>query len=316
MQFKKTSDAVLEISKLLDLHPDRIYKRLRGDALLTPEEIEKIVLKYKISVDTYFFKDTDMVSFQFNPFIKTIKNFDDYINELNNAVTPLSELKGITLHSSSSDLPLFYFLSSPALFSFKMFEWARSVWNFEHIQKEKFSLHLISPSTHEKAREIWELYREQNTVEMWSLNILDSTLNQIEFYYFTKLLRGKKDALKLCEALFDLVSNLELMVTEGKKITKGNLSKERFKLYHNEINYTNNTILIESDTIDIVYCNFVIPDYLRTTDERIVKYTQNWFNDIISKSTEISSQGKKGRQYFFENLFDKIARLKQRIENN
>ncbi len=314
--FKKKSDAISRLAELFSLHPDGVYKRMNGDFNLKPDEIETIASKFKISLDAHVFSDSDSVLFQFNPFVKTIRNFDDYVNELYNAVKPLSELNGLMLHSASSELPIFYFLSSPALFSFKMFVWARSVWNFEHIRKEKFSFNLISPSTLEKAHQIWGIYEVQNTFEMWSLNILDSTLNQIEYYYSIKMFRNKMDVLILCNALSELVFNLETMVAQSKKATDENASTKSFKLYHNEINFTNNTILIESDTANIVYCNFVIPDYLRTTDVRIVEYTRHWFEDIISKSTQISAQSKKGRQYFFETLIEKIERLKGRIEKN
>ena len=313
-RFNKTSEAVLELTELFSLHPNGVYKRIRNESNLTPDEIEKIMLRYKISLDAYIFQNSDSVLFQFNPFIKTIKTFDDYMNELYNAVKPLSELKGLTLHSASSDLPMFYFLASPELFAFKMFVWARSVWNLENIRKEKFSFKLISPSTQEKAREIWEMYKAQDKVEMWSLNVLDSTLNQIEYYISIYAFKNKTDALILCEALTDLVLNLETMVAQGKKTKVKNGVKNSFKLYHNEITSTNNTILIESETNKMVYCNFVSPDFLRTTDARIIEYTQNSFDIIISKSVLITSQGEKGMQYFFESLFAKIEYLKQRLK--
>ena len=313
-QYKKTADVVSALADLFDLHPNGVYKRIRGESDLTPDEIQMLAMEYKISLDAHIFKDSDSVLFQFNPFIKTIKNFDDYVNELYNAVKPLSELEGLTLHSASSELPLFYFLSSPTLFSFKMFVWARSVWNLENIRKEKFSFKLISPSTQEKAREIWEMYKAQDKVEMWSLNVLDSTLNQIEYYISINAFKNKTDALILCEALTDLVLNLETMVAQGKKMTGKKGAKNNFKLYHNEITSTNNTILIESETNKMVYCNFVSPDFLRTTDARIIEYTQNSFDIIISKSVLITSQGEKGRQYFFESLFAKIEYLKQRLK--
>jgi len=312
--FKKTSDVVSALSNLFNLHPDGVYRRIRGESELRPDEIEIIASEYKISLDAHIFKNSDSVLFQFNPLIKTIKNFDDYTTELYNAVKPLSDLKGLTLYSASSDLPIFYFLSSPELFSFKMFVLAQSVWNFEYIKQEKFSFNILSRSTQARTQQIWHIYRMQNTIEMWSLNILDSTINQIEYYFSIKIIKSKTDALKLCTALFDLVSNLENMATEGKRITDKSVAKDSFKLYHNELNFANNTILIESEMINLVYTNFVIPDYLRTTDTRIVKHTQNWFSDIISKSTQISTQGEKSRKYFFETLFIKIADLKLRIE--
>ena len=87
-------------------------------------------------------------------------------------------------------------------------------------------------------------------------------------------------------------------------------------MFNNELNFANNTILIESETINLVYTNFVIPDYLRTNDVRVVQHTQNWFSDIISKSTQISAQGKKSREYFIETLFNKIECLKLSIEKS
>ena len=312
-QFGKTANVVLALTDLFNLHPNGVYKRIRGESELSPDEIEALAAKYKISIDAHIFKNSDSVLFQFNPFIKTIKNFDDYTNELYDAVKPLSELKGLTLYSASSELPLFYFLSSPELFSFKMFVWAQSVWNFEYLKQEKFSFNILSQSTQERAQQIWHIYKMQNPIEMWSLNILDSTINQIEYYFSIKIIKSKTDALKLCTALFDLVSNIEIMATQGKRITDKSAMKDSFKLYHNELNFANNTILIESESINLVYTNFVIPDYLRTNDARIVKHTQNLFSDIISKSTQISAQGKKSRKYFFETLFIKIADLKLRI---
>jgi len=314
--FKKSSEVVTALSDLINLNSNAIYKRMRGEALLTLEETEAIVTKYKIPLDAHVFNDTDSVLFQFNPLIKPIKNFDDYTTELYNAVKPLSDLKGLTLYSASSELPQFYFLSSPDLFSFKMFVWAQSVWNFEYIKQEKFSFNILSRSTQEKAQQVWKIYKNQNTIEMWSLSILDSTIDQIEYYFSIKIIKSKTDALKLCEALFELVSNIESMIAQEKKLTEQNATNHSFKLYHNELNFANNTILIESESVNIVYTNFVVPDYLRTTDTRIVTHTQNWFRDIISRSTQISAQGKKGRQYFFEILFQKIERLKARIEIN
>ena len=149
-----------------------------------------------------------------------------------------------------------------------------------------------------------------------NLNVLDSTINQIEHYFLINLLQNKRDALKLCQALQELVINLEIMVSRGKKSNEDNVPKDSFKLYHNDIIYTNNTILIESESHKILYYSFVSPDYLRTTDTRIVEYTKNWFEDIISKSNQISAQGEKIRKYFFGYLFQKISTLKQKIEMN
>ncbi len=312
--FKNQAEVVSALKDLIHLTQDGVYRRLRGESYLTLDEIEKIAIKYKISLDAHVFRNTDIVSFQFNPFVKTIRTYDDYMNELYNAVKPLSQLKALKLKCAASELPLFYFLSSPQLFAFKMFVFARSVWNFDNIKKEKFSISLISQKTQEKANAIWDTYKVQNTIEMWDLNILDSTLNQIEHYFLTNVFLNRTDALELCDSLLELITDLETMVSEGKKSRAENVPEDSFILYHNEIIHTNNTILIESDSHKIVYSTFVSPDFMRTTDRRVVEYKQKWFNDIISNSTQISKQGEKIRNYFFGYLYKKIAHLKQKIK--
>ena len=318
-RFNKTSEAVLELTELFSLHPNGVYKRIRGESDLSPKEIEAIASKFKISLDAYIFQNSDSVLFQFNPFIKTIKTFDDYLDDIHGDVRALGSIPDVMIYYASSEIPIFYYIAEPELFSFKLYVWGRSIWNFDYLQKADFHFNLISPSVLEKAKEVWRLYRMQSSTEMWSLNIVDNTLNQIEYHFQTNSFKNRADAVHLCDRLVSLTRNLELMAQQGSKVdssAKINNGGNNFTLYHNEIIYTNNTILVDSPHFKSVYSTFGNPNFLKSSDLRLFNYTQKWFNDVIAKSTQISLHGEKNRKWFFDRLYRRIETLKQRIELN
>ena len=157
----------------------------------------------------------------------------------------------------------------------------------------------------------------QGSVEMWSLNIVDNTLNQIEYHFHTNSFKERKDALGLCDKLLKLAHKLEVMAQQGSKVdthsAHGN-GGSNFTLYHNEIIYTNNTIMVDSPHFKSVYTTFGNPNFLKSSDLRLFNYTQKWFNDVIAKSTQISLHGEKNRKWFFDRLYRRIETVKQRIE--
>jgi len=318
-KYPKKSDAISALSDLLGVGSDAVYRRVRGDSDLTPKEIGLIANKFKISVDSHIFNETDHISFQFNPFVKIIKTFDDYLDDIHGDVRALGSIPDVMIYYASSEIPIFYYIAEPELFSFKLYVWGRSIWNFDYLQKADFHFNLISPSVLEKAKEVWRLYRMQSSTEMWSLNIVDNTLNQIEYHFQTNSFKNRADAIHLCDRLVSLTRNLELMAQQGSKVdssAKINNGGNNFTLYHNEIIYTNNTILVDSPHFKSVYSTFGNPNFLKSSDLRLFNYTQKWFNDVIAKSTQISLHGEKNRKWFFDRLYRRIETLKQRIELN
>ncbi len=316
-KYPKKADAISALSDLLGVGSDAVYRRVRGDSDLTPKEISLIANKFKISVDSHIFNQTDHISFQFNPFVKTIKSFDDYLDDIHADVKALGSIPDVMIYYASSEIPIFYYIAEPELFAFKLYVWGRSIWNFTYLQSENFHFDIISPAVLEKAKEVWRMYRMQISTEMWSLNIVDNTLNQIEYHFQTNSFKKKSDAIVLCEKLLKLVQNLETMAQHGSKVetsTPTASNGSNFTLYHNEIIYTNNTILVDSPHFKSVYTTYGNPNFLKSSDLRLFNYTQKWFNDVIAKSTQISLHGEKNRTWFFDRLNRRIETLKQRIE--
>ena len=78
-KFAKKSTAVEELSQILAIGKDAVYRRLRGDTLLTPDEMGLLSKQFKVSLDALIFENTDTVFFTFNRFSKTSKNFEEFL---------------------------------------------------------------------------------------------------------------------------------------------------------------------------------------------------------------------------------------------
>ena len=81
LRFPKKSDAIDAIAHLLDMGKDSVYRRLRGDTFLTPDELVKLARHFHISIDAMMFDQTDTVFFIFNMFSKPVRSFEDYVEK-------------------------------------------------------------------------------------------------------------------------------------------------------------------------------------------------------------------------------------------
>ena len=79
-KFPKKSQAVDELSDLLKVGKDAVYRRLRGDTVLTPDELTILAKHFRISIDHYIFDNSDTVFFTFNSLSNEVRNFSDFFS--------------------------------------------------------------------------------------------------------------------------------------------------------------------------------------------------------------------------------------------
>ena len=316
-RFPRRADAVDRMVNLLHLQKDGIYRRIRGETILTPDEIEILVKAFKLSLDKYIFKQSDSVVFTFNPFSHKVKNFGDYLDGIHQDLMVLSQLPKVHISDAWAEIPFFYYIFYPELLSFKFYVWGRTIWQFDYLQNLKFDIDIIPTPVIQQAQQVLETYCAIPSTQLWSLNIIDNTLNQIEYFSNAGGFNNPQDAILLCNRLMQLTDHMELMATHGKKMALNNPLESGgapLKLYHNEMIYTNNTIFVESAVGRYIYTTFGNPNFLKTSDDRMCNYTHEWFENIIAKSRLISSQGEGGRRFFFDRLRKRIDIVKKRVE--
>ena len=316
-KFPSNSVAVKQLSDLLSKSSNAIYQRLSKSAAFSLDEIELLTRTYDVSLDTFIFKKSDAVVFTFNPFSHIVRSFDDYLDDIHKDITLLNRLPNVHITNASAEIPFFFYMFYPELFCFKMYVWGRTIWNFDYLQNRQFDLHVLTHPEIQKGIDISNMYRLIASTELWSLNIMDNTLNQIEYHVNTGSFAQPQDALLLCQRLAQLAEHMEKMAFHGKKFAVGapaEASGGDFELFHNEMIYTNNTIFVKTPFGRTIYTTYGNPNILKTTDEKMCDYTEGWLQSIMLKSRPVSQQGESGRKFFFDRLRRRIEAVRKRVE--
>ena len=75
-KYTSKAEAVEALSQLFALGQDAIYRRLRGDSMLTPEQIVVLTKEYNLSLDTLIYEEVDNVLFKFNTLLDLSRTFN------------------------------------------------------------------------------------------------------------------------------------------------------------------------------------------------------------------------------------------------
>ena len=123
--------------------------------------------------------------------------------------------------------------------------------NLIFLQERPFDFDLISYPVIKMSEQLCNIYKNIPSIELWNLNIVDFTLSQIEYHTLSGGFRDPNDALIMCDRASDLMSHLKTMAVKGQKFLVNsnpeNTMGATFDLYHNEMIYTNNTIVVSTD---------------------------------------------------------------------
>lgn len=316
-RYEKKAEAVDELAKLLNVGKDAIYRRLRNDTELKPDEISLLAQHFNLSIDTLIFEQSDSVFFSYNQFSTQVKSFEGYLQEILQVTSRFLHIPNTHFYYTTKDIPLFQYMYFPELIRFKLYVWGMTAWGFDFLDARAFSFDLVPPHNVELARTIANNYNRLPSTELWGPGIFDNTLDQIEYIASIGGFQIPTDALLLCDKLLELLQHMQKMAKYGSKFNPGSQPQSQlasFHLYHNELVSTNNSILVNFPNGQMLFNTHGNPNFLFTSDEKLCKHSENWFMRILSKSTAISIHGDRIRNQFFRKLEHRIADKRQHIK--
>lgn len=309
---------VFELSELLGISSDSVYRRLRGNTLLTIEEVQQICTKFKISFDSICHsEDFTTVTFQFHP-IRGENDFKEHLISIRNDLKVLQTKKDVQITYAAIDMPFFHNFRFPVINTFKTFYWMKSVSNDPRFQPLKFSCKFINKELINLGMEIYNLYCSIPSTEIWTDLIHNSILKQVSYYWDSGEFSSKDDALLLCDEVEQQFALIKTQAEKCSKISNEDQTikkKDNFQVYFSEIQVATHCIQVKTDNLKTVYLSNQTFNKLVTSNVSFNEETDRWLNNIIKKSILISGVGEKQRYKFFKNVFDKISALKDRIAN-
>ena len=300
-----------EIAELLGISNDSAYRRIRGEKPIDLEETYKLCIHYKISMDQLLHLQSD--SFIFSGNLKSANSetvFEEWMQSVQYNLQVINSFEKKQMYYLMKDIPPFIHFLVPELTAFKCFFWMKSILHDERLKGVKFSL---EDKRYEKfmshSKKIIELYNQIPITEIWNVESLNSTLNQINFYVEAGSFINKEDIRVLYNKVEELINHVEKQAELGLKFNIGETPKPNaaaYRLFVNELILGDNTIVAEMGNTRVTFLNHSVLYFVATRDERFNNAMFANLENLMKKSTMISTIGEKERGSFFNRLRDNI----------
>lgn len=305
---------VHELSEILDISYDSVYRRLRGEKSLSLEEIKILCVKYKLSIDSIFgHSGTDIL---FQPFVlgSNEEGYSEWLNIRYQILQSLKSAKAVEVIVIARDLPVYYLFDFPELIAFKMFFWKKMLTHQKEYHDTLLNINILPNDFIATGQRLLQAYNHISTVEIWNLETFTRIMQQIEFCRESKFL-NKNDANILFKVLEKMLHHIQMQTEFGYKYRYGETVpenySENFKVYFNEIMVLDNTVYIEKDGLKSVYMTHNSLDILSTSNPTFCKQSENAIKGIMRSGNLISSTSELERNRFFNAVHTRLEHYRR-----
>jgi hypothetical protein len=301
-----------ELTDLLGLSSDSAYRRIRCETSFTMDELTKICDHYRISFDTFCAIPEGGVTFKYSIPGKSPEDFSLYLSNILADLQQIKQMPQKSIYYAAVDIPLFHLFRYPVLSTFKFYYWMRSVIGQPELEGKPYLKEAVPVNIQEKGLEILSVYNDIPSVEIWNDRTISGLMKQIFYYHEAGLFTKKEDGLEICEALKNLLYDIQRMAAQEYKDNPN--AGGSYNLYCSDIEIGNNCIFAKSETAARVYLNHHTFNFMHTGHDRFCSETEEWFSGLMRKSNLISGSSEKIRYQFFRKMNDEINDLMREIE--
>ena len=309
---------VEDVAGALNISTDSAYRRIRGDKPVSLEELYILSNRYRLSLDTLLQLQSDTIPFQ-GKFVDPVSfRFTDYLTAVGQQVRYMASFKNREMYYLCKDIPIFHHYHNKELAAFKYFFWHKTLLQSPDFVSKKVSLSDYPDEVFEIGTKALDTYNQISSIELWNLESLTSTLRQVEYYQDTQSFQSKKDLLLVYESLEDLFAHLELQAELGFKFNRNDPERKplsSFKLYYNEVVTGDNSILAILDGTKISFIVHTSMNFMITRDAAFCDNLYSFYQNLMRKSTLISSVSERERAKFFKLLRNRIANRKLNLKS-
>jgi hypothetical protein len=308
--------AVDEIAGLLNISSDSAYRRMRGEKTISLQELCILCAHYHISLDQMMDIQTDAFQFQGKLINSDNFRFDEYLTNTLNTMAFVSSFKQKEFYTLCKDIHLFRHFQNRDLAAFKYYFWIKTIYRFKDIKSKKFSFDEYDDNLYNLGRKILSYYTQIDAVEIWNLEAINASIRQIEYYREGRMFESDEDVLRIYESLEKLLNHMEKQAILGYQFDDEDPEQKprgSFQMYFNEVLILDNSTLAILDGQRISYMIHSVVNYMTTRDTRFSENHFNHVQNLLQKSTMISTQSEKERARFFKILHDRINKRKEAL---
>ncbi|MDR0682786.1 MAG: hypothetical protein LBG15_13220 [Dysgonamonadaceae bacterium] len=297
------------IGDVLNVSSDSVYRRLRGEKVLTLPETELLCKHFNISLDTLWGNTTNNIIFR--QALANPEALDSFCEKLNFAVDFLENIVttvGSELLYSSPDIPFYHYAQFPELILFRTYVWQQGVNRentilFEEFLKEQFNSENLAFFSR-----ISEASRKISMTEIWNPNTLMPLLNQLDYFHELSRFAKEETFINLCNQALELIEYIRKCTEAKRQIHCG--KKSPFNLYLSSLDFSNDVILVkrENKTVSSSYVLNLIT-IINSENVALCEENAKWLDNLQSKSLYMNGAQEKDRIKFFSKLKEKVLKL-------
>src|SRR5882724_3330242 len=241
-----------EIAQLLNISSDSACRRMKGEKIISLDELYKICRHYKVSLDQLMDIPIGGILFHGNILDKNDFRFDAYMSSMVNAMAYINSFKKKEFYSMCKDMLIFHHFHIREIAAFKWFFWIKTYYDFPEFARKKFNYSDYDDELFEMAQKALSLYNQIPSIEVLSSDYLTSIFRQIDFARDGRVFESDKDVYILYEAMEKLWDHLEKQAELGYKFNYGDPERKpigELKMYFNEVLILDNNMLAILDNI-------------------------------------------------------------------
>lgn len=296
---------VKDLSDLLNISTDSVYRRLRGDNEFTLSEIAVIAQTYGISVDSIIYENHVASPFHFNTLYEDRTSLQRYIEGITRQMESLARVGG-SLTFIASELPISQSFRHKGLRDFKVYYWQKVILNQSWMRKQKFGEHFsLGFEVNQYIDKLMRAYGQIETVEIWTEETIDDTLRQIDYARESGLFENEAAYNSVVSSLLTCLNQLEDELEDQEEGHPG-----RLHFYVSSIELGNNIVLMDFNDRKQAYVKFNTFNTVSTDNELFCREIEAMIRNTKSKCIEISGKSDIVRHKFFKTLREKVEALR------
>lgn len=307
---KNIKELVLKMSKLLDLTETSIYNKLQNRTNFTAVEILQIFSFLNMSVDEFIQDNTKyhgFVPYHADGLKYKPRNYSDYINNIIYYYTKVKQLPNAMGYFLANEVPLSHLLNFPHLTYLKFYIWNRTNWKIEGISMQYDSKTIQKDEELKHAIFVLkQLFSSFSNTEIWHPQMLDNSLSQYQYLKSIGVIHLPEDIEAIGAEFNGLVDYLESLTLSGLKPANSKGEQKECNVYFTELNIGSEVILVRSDELSLLFQQIDVPNYMRTSNAKMIEHQQLYFENIKNISTHITKTGEIARYRYMQILRNKI----------
>jgi hypothetical protein len=305
-----------EVARLLNISSDSAYRRMRGEKLITFEELYTLATHFKISLDQLMNIQTGAFLFQGNLLNPKTYRYDAYLTGMMHNMAYLTSFKEKEFFYLCKDTPIFHYFNVRDLAAFKYFFWMGTLLFFPEFRNKKVAFEEFPDELEALGRKALMFYNQMDSTEIWNIESWNTTMHQVEYYLDSQMFQSDDDALRVYEATEKVLDHLEEQAQRGYKFDINDPGKKpmgRYSMYFNETVIQDNSMMAVLDRSRMAFVPHTAINYMMTRD---INYCENYYQyvqNLIKRSTLISEVSEKERARYFRRMRERIERRKESL---